>query len=146
MPEITSRTNVWAPQPIAVPTKTIDVPSIFISGSSDWGVYQRPGAVEKMNGTARTRMIGVHLLDGAGHWVQQESLKNPPNCCSDFSARLKYDEWLRTLGCVGTEHLIGQKGPLHGAPSCSRCSARWGIHRVRLRSARAKCGECPVGA
>jgi pimeloyl-ACP methyl ester carboxylesterase len=52
--------------------KTIDVPSIFISGSSDWGVYQRTGAVEKMNGTACTRMMGVHLLDGAGHWVQQE--------------------------------------------------------------------------
>jgi pimeloyl-ACP methyl ester carboxylesterase len=48
------------------------VPSIFISGSSDWGVYQRPGAVEKMNGTACTGMTGVHLLDGAGHWVQQE--------------------------------------------------------------------------
>ena len=52
--------------------KTIDQPSIFISGSSDWGVYQRPGAVEKMNGTSCTRMTGVHLLDGAGHWVQQE--------------------------------------------------------------------------
>ena len=52
--------------------KTIDVPSIFISGSSDWGVYQRPGAVEKMNGAACTKMTGVHLLDGAGHWVQQE--------------------------------------------------------------------------
>ncbi len=52
--------------------RTIDVPSIFISGTSDWGVYQRPGAVERMNGTACTRMTGVHLLDGAGHWVQQE--------------------------------------------------------------------------
>jgi len=52
--------------------KTIDVPSIFISGTSDWGVYQRPGAVEKMDGTACTKMTGVHLLDGAGHWVQQE--------------------------------------------------------------------------
>ncbi|HWB49214.1 MAG TPA: alpha/beta fold hydrolase [Stellaceae bacterium] len=52
--------------------RTIDVPSIFISGKSDWGVYQRPGAVEKMNGTACTCMTGVHLLDGAGHWVQQE--------------------------------------------------------------------------
>jgi len=52
--------------------KTIDIPSIFISGSSDWGVYQRPGAVKRMNGTACTAMTGVHLLDGAGHWVQQE--------------------------------------------------------------------------
>jgi hypothetical protein len=28
-----------------------------------------------MNGTACTRMTGVHLLDGAGHWVQQEQAK-----------------------------------------------------------------------
>ena len=34
--------------------RTIDVPSIFISGKSDWGVYQRPGAVERMNGGACT--------------------------------------------------------------------------------------------
>jgi pimeloyl-ACP methyl ester carboxylesterase len=52
--------------------RTIDVPSVFISGSSDWGVYQRPGALEKMQSVACTRMTGVHLLDGAGHWVQQE--------------------------------------------------------------------------
>jgi len=52
--------------------RTIDVPSIFISGKSDWGVYQRPGAVARMNGGACTKMAGVHLLDGAGHWVQQE--------------------------------------------------------------------------
>jgi pimeloyl-ACP methyl ester carboxylesterase len=53
-------------------SRTIDVPSIFISGKSDWGVYQRPGAVARMNGGACTAMTGVHLLDGAGHWVQQE--------------------------------------------------------------------------
>ena len=52
--------------------RTIDVPSIFISGKSDWGVYQRPGAFERMQGTACTRMVGCHLLEGAGHWVQQE--------------------------------------------------------------------------
>jgi pimeloyl-ACP methyl ester carboxylesterase len=52
--------------------RTIDVPSIFISGNSDWGVYQRPGAVERMHQAACTKMRGVHLLDGAGHWVQQE--------------------------------------------------------------------------
>ena len=51
---------------------TIDVPSQFIDGKSDWGVYQTPGAVDKMRNTACTRMVGFHLLDGAGHWVQQE--------------------------------------------------------------------------
>src|SRR5215471_10049341 len=52
--------------------RTIDVPSMFIAGKSDWGVYQTPSAVDKMQKTACTRMVGFHLLDGAGHWAQQE--------------------------------------------------------------------------
>ena len=52
--------------------RTIDVPSMFIAGSSDWGVYQAPGNFERMQQTACTRMLGCHLVDGAGHWVQQE--------------------------------------------------------------------------
>jgi pimeloyl-ACP methyl ester carboxylesterase len=52
--------------------RTIDVPSCFISGKSDWGVYQTPGAVERMKNSACTHMLGFHLVDGAGHWVQQE--------------------------------------------------------------------------
>ncbi len=52
--------------------RTIDVPSCFISGKSDWGVYQRPGNLEKMQTDACTQLLGVHLVDGAGHWVQQE--------------------------------------------------------------------------
>jgi pimeloyl-ACP methyl ester carboxylesterase len=52
--------------------RTIDVPSQYIAGKSDWGVYQTPGAVDKMRNSACTHMVGFHLLDGAGHWVQQE--------------------------------------------------------------------------
>jgi len=52
--------------------RTIDVPSIFIAGKSDWGTYQRPGNFERMQQSACTRMMGCHLIDGAGHWVQQE--------------------------------------------------------------------------
>ncbi len=52
--------------------RTIDVPALFISGKADWGVYQRPGAFERMQQRACTNMVGCHLLDGAGHWVQQE--------------------------------------------------------------------------
>jgi pimeloyl-ACP methyl ester carboxylesterase len=52
--------------------RTIDQPSMFIGGKSDWGVYQNPGALERMQQTACTRMLGTHLVDGAGHWVQQE--------------------------------------------------------------------------
>jgi pimeloyl-ACP methyl ester carboxylesterase len=52
--------------------RTIDQPSMFIAGRSDWGAYQNPGALERMQKTACTRMVGVHFVDGAGHWVQQE--------------------------------------------------------------------------
>jgi pimeloyl-ACP methyl ester carboxylesterase len=52
--------------------RTIDVPSMFIAGRNDWGVYQNPGAFEKMQSTVCTRMRACHLIDGAGHWVQQE--------------------------------------------------------------------------
>jgi pimeloyl-ACP methyl ester carboxylesterase len=52
--------------------RTIDVPSCFVAGKSDWGIYQNPGDFEKMQSTACTQMRGCHLVDGAGHWVQQE--------------------------------------------------------------------------
>src|SRR5258708_39095065 len=64
--------------------RTIDVPSIFISGKSDWGVHQRPGAVERMQASACSRMVGVHLLDGAGHWVQQEQSEAVARLLVDF--------------------------------------------------------------
>jgi pimeloyl-ACP methyl ester carboxylesterase len=52
---------------------TIDVPACFIAGKSDWGSYQTPGVFEAMQ-TPRvcTQWRGAHLVDGAGHWVQQE--------------------------------------------------------------------------
>jgi pimeloyl-ACP methyl ester carboxylesterase len=53
--------------------RTIDVPSMFIAGKHDWGIYQRPGGdMLKMQEDVLTRMLGCHLVDGAGHWVQQE--------------------------------------------------------------------------
>jgi pimeloyl-ACP methyl ester carboxylesterase len=52
--------------------KSIDVPSCFISGKQDWGTYQRSGVFETMQKTVCTRMLDVHLVEGAGHWVQQE--------------------------------------------------------------------------
>jgi pimeloyl-ACP methyl ester carboxylesterase len=59
--------------------RTIDVPSMFIAGKSDWGTYQRPGNFERMQQSACTRMLGCHLIDGAGHWVQQEQ---PDQVCA----------------------------------------------------------------
>jgi pimeloyl-ACP methyl ester carboxylesterase len=64
--------------------RTIDVPALFISGKSDWGVYQRPGSFERMQAAACTRMLGCHLLDGAGHWVQQEQPEMVSELLIDF--------------------------------------------------------------
>jgi pimeloyl-ACP methyl ester carboxylesterase len=52
--------------------KTINVPSLFIGGKSDWGTYAAPGALDVMRTKATTRMAGIELIDGAGHWIQQE--------------------------------------------------------------------------
>jgi pimeloyl-ACP methyl ester carboxylesterase len=51
--------------------KTLDVPSLFLSGKADWGVYQRAGSLDGMR-RACAKFEGVELVDGAGHWVQQE--------------------------------------------------------------------------
>lgn len=68
--------------------RTIDVPSCFISGASDWGVHQVPSALETMRTKACTDMRGVHLIDGAGHWVQQEQYEAVNRLLVEFLASL----------------------------------------------------------
>jgi pimeloyl-ACP methyl ester carboxylesterase len=67
--------------------RSIDVPSCFISGKQDWGTYQRPGVYEAMQQRACTRMLGCHLVDGAGHWVQQEQPGQVSGLLLDFLKR-----------------------------------------------------------
>jgi len=68
----------------ALAGRTIDVPSCFISGRSDWGLYQRPGDFERMKEAACTRMLGCHLVEDAGHWVQQEKPAEVSRLLLDF--------------------------------------------------------------
>lgn len=51
--------------------RTVDVPACFIAGAEDWGVRQVPGAFESM-GRVCTKLLGTHLIPGAGHWVAEE--------------------------------------------------------------------------
>jgi pimeloyl-ACP methyl ester carboxylesterase len=67
--------------------RTIDVPSAFIAGASDWGVYQKPGDLEQMQAGACTQMRGCHLIAGAGHWVQQEQPDRVSELLLQFLAR-----------------------------------------------------------
>jgi pimeloyl-ACP methyl ester carboxylesterase len=64
--------GIGAPEQQLFAGRTIDQPSLFIAGASDWGSYQSPGALERMQNEACTDMRAVHMVDGAGHWVQQE--------------------------------------------------------------------------
>jgi pimeloyl-ACP methyl ester carboxylesterase len=68
--------------------RSIDVPAMFVAGASDWGVYQKPGAFEAMQGRGCTRMTSAHLVPGAGHWVQQEQPEAVVALLRDFLAGL----------------------------------------------------------
>ena len=70
--------------------RKIDVPSMFISGKKDWGTYQEPGAIEKMSDVC-TQFKGAELIDGAGHWVQQEQPEKVIELLSKFLRDIKKD-------------------------------------------------------
>ncbi|MCY7308285.1 MAG: alpha/beta hydrolase, partial [Rhodoferax sp.] len=52
--------------------RRLEVPALIVAGAIDWGIHQAPGALQAMRHRACTQLRGVHLLPGAGHWVQQE--------------------------------------------------------------------------
>ena len=64
--------------------RTIDVPACYIAGASEWGVYQTPGAFEAMQHGACTRLLGVHLVKGAGHSVVEEQAEQVNVLLVDF--------------------------------------------------------------
>ena len=53
--------------------KKIEVPSCFIAGEKDWGIFQKPGALDIMENDLCINYCGRHILKKAGHWVQQEN-------------------------------------------------------------------------
>jgi len=72
--------------------KKIDVPSLYIAGKQDWATYQEPGAVENMqNGYSCSKFKSMELVDGAGHWVQQEQPEKVIELVSKFLKEVKVD-------------------------------------------------------
>jgi pimeloyl-ACP methyl ester carboxylesterase len=52
--------------------RRIEVPAAYLAGAADWGMYQKPGEWQRMQQLACSRFVGLQVLAGAGHWVQQE--------------------------------------------------------------------------
>ncbi len=69
--------------------RRIEQPSVYIAGASDWGSYQSPGALERMADEVCADQRGVHLVDGAGHWVQQEQAQETARLLLGFFAGQK---------------------------------------------------------
>ncbi len=67
--------------------RRIEVPAQFIAGRQDWGPFQSPGALTSMQTAACRHMKGCHLLEGAGHWVQQEQPEQVGALLIDFLRR-----------------------------------------------------------
>lgn len=81
-------TGLWQEDLALFAGRAIDVPAVFVGGASDWGVWQTPGALERMQASACSDLRGVHLVEGAGHWVQQERPEETTRLLLDFLAGL----------------------------------------------------------
>lgn len=67
-PEAASDSILYVGRKLVVPMK-------FVAGRQDWGTYQEPGAVEAMEQHRSVEpgcYLGTVIVDGAGHWVNQE--------------------------------------------------------------------------
>ncbi|KZT01221.1 alpha/beta-hydrolase [Laetiporus sulphureus 93-53] len=74
--------------------KVVEVPATFISGKQDWGMYQTPGALEKMMSEACSKMReeDVIMVDEAGHWIQQEQPEKVMALLERFLSEVKASE------------------------------------------------------
>lgn len=83
----TMRDAKWSDELGLFAGKKIEVPATFVGGAKDWGVYQSPGALDKMKDACK-EFKGIKLVDGAGHWVQQESPQDVLQTLQEFLSQL----------------------------------------------------------
>ena len=66
----------------------IHQPSLFIGGTEDLVLKMFPGDVVKDMQPHLPGLQGVHLLDGCGHWTQQERAEEVNTLLIDWLAQL----------------------------------------------------------
>jgi len=77
---------------LAYTDRNIEVPACYIAGENDWGSYQKPGALEAMQDHACKRLLGLHMIAEAGHWVQQEQAQAVNRLLLDFLQTVKTEQ------------------------------------------------------
>jgi pimeloyl-ACP methyl ester carboxylesterase len=76
----------WADD--SVEGKPIEVPTLFLAGSNEPIIsIVGPSVLDTMRESV-TDLRGVHLVDGAGHWLQQEQAYAVNELLLDFLAGL----------------------------------------------------------
>ena len=80
--------SVAAPNLDAWAGRRIEVPIAFAAGAADWGTWQAPGALESFETRVSTDYRGRTLIDGAGHWVQQEKPRETAAAILNFLSGL----------------------------------------------------------
>ncbi len=73
----------------------LKIPCLFLSGARDWGVYQRPGALNRLESELCADLRGITLIPGAGHWVQQEASDRVNADLLDFLAAINWAQAAR---------------------------------------------------
>ncbi|KAI1433547.1 Alpha/Beta hydrolase protein [Xylaria sp. CBS 124048] len=71
----TAKTQHAARDMLLYAGRRIEVPCAFVGGKKDWGHFQQPGALESYEDPKVVKpgcFRGVTMIDGAGHWMQQE--------------------------------------------------------------------------
>lgn len=67
-PDLLADAQIWTGRKISIPT-------IFMSGTRDWGSFQDPGALDALENeqfVEKGYYRGTIFVEGAGHWVNQE--------------------------------------------------------------------------
>jgi pimeloyl-ACP methyl ester carboxylesterase len=72
----------------SISEKHIRIPAMYLAGAADWGIYQKPGELERMQREVCTDFRGCHFVEGAGHWVQQEQPEKTAALLIDFLRRI----------------------------------------------------------
>lgn len=98
----------------------IRLPTCYIAGAADWGIYQSRGAFERMQTEVCTQMLGVLLLEVTGHWVQRERAREVN------SLQLEFLRGVRDLN-EARDRKTGSSSLLWDLPSTDGASHGWGV-------------------